>query len=186
MLSRLQKGDLVVVISGKDKGKQGKVARVLVEDAKVVVEGLNLIKRHTRPTAKNPQGGIIEREAALHGHGVNRPQGFFRLCPAWLVQHAGGNQHQIQRAARTDPSGQRSNAGLVGKVEAQIGIIRPACTGDHLGIGGVGAQTRHQRRADAPASPQNHRSLAGHPARNPSHAAMARALAATWPMIGGG
>ncbi len=66
MLSRLQKGDLVVVISGKDKGKQGKVARVLVEDAKVVVEGLNLIKRHTRPTAKNPQGGIIEREAALH------------------------------------------------------------------------------------------------------------------------
>jgi large subunit ribosomal protein L24 len=65
MAARLRKGDLVVVISGKDKGKQGKVARILSDDDKVVVEGINLIKRHTRPTPRNPQGGIVEREAAI-------------------------------------------------------------------------------------------------------------------------
>jgi len=65
MLARLQKGDEVVVISGKEKGKKGKVARVLHEEGKVVIEGINLIKRHMRPTAKNPQGGILEREAPM-------------------------------------------------------------------------------------------------------------------------
>jgi large subunit ribosomal protein L24 len=66
MSARLRKGDLVVVISGKEKGKQGKIARVLVDQDKVVVEGLNLIKRHMRPTPRNPQGGILEREAPIH------------------------------------------------------------------------------------------------------------------------
>ena len=65
MAARLRKGDLVVVISGKDKGKQGKVARILADDDKVVVEGINLVKRHTKPTPRNPQGGIVEREAAI-------------------------------------------------------------------------------------------------------------------------
>jgi large subunit ribosomal protein L24 len=65
MAARLRKGDLVVVISGKDKGKQGKVARLLDEDGKVVVEGLNMIKRHTRPNPKNQEGGIVEREAPM-------------------------------------------------------------------------------------------------------------------------
>ncbi len=56
MAARLRKGDQVVVISGKDKGKQGKIARILKDDDRVVVEGINLIKRHTRPTPRNPQG----------------------------------------------------------------------------------------------------------------------------------
>ena len=66
MAARLRKGDTVVVISGKDKGKKGKIARILVDDDKVIVEGINLIKRHMRPSPKNPQGGILEREAAIH------------------------------------------------------------------------------------------------------------------------
>jgi large subunit ribosomal protein L24 len=66
MAARLKKGDLVVVISGKNKGKQGKIARILVEDDRVIVEGVNLVKRHMRPTPKNPQGGILEKEAPLH------------------------------------------------------------------------------------------------------------------------
>ncbi len=70
MAARLRTGDQVVVISGKDKGKKGKIARLLVEDNKVVVEGVNLIKRHQRPTPKNPQGGIIEREAPIHASKV--------------------------------------------------------------------------------------------------------------------
>jgi large subunit ribosomal protein L24 len=69
MAARLRTGDEVVVITGKDKGKKGKIARIL-EDDKVVVEGINLIKRHMRPTPKNPQGGILEREAAMQASNV--------------------------------------------------------------------------------------------------------------------
>ena len=65
MAARLRKGDLVIVISGKDKGKQGKVARILADVDKVVVEGINLVKRHMRPTPRNPQGGILEREQPI-------------------------------------------------------------------------------------------------------------------------
>lgn len=65
-MNRLQRGDLVQVISGKHKGKQGRIKKVLLEDDKVIVEGINLIKRHTRPTPRNQAGGIIEREAPLH------------------------------------------------------------------------------------------------------------------------
>jgi len=70
MAARLQTGDLVVVISGKNKGKQGKIARILADYDRVVVEGVNLIKRHLKPTAKNPQGGILEKEAPLHASKV--------------------------------------------------------------------------------------------------------------------
>ena len=65
MAARIRKGDTVVVISGKDKGKTGKVSRILREDDRVVVEGVNMIKRHMRPTPRNPSGGIIEREQPI-------------------------------------------------------------------------------------------------------------------------
>ncbi|CAN5779828.1 50S ribosomal protein L24 [soil metagenome] len=70
MLARLRKGDEVIVISGKDKGKKGKVSRIFAEDGKVVVEGINLVKRHLRPNAKNPQGGILEKEAPIYASKV--------------------------------------------------------------------------------------------------------------------
>lgn len=70
MAARLRKGDLVIVISGKEKGKTGKVKAVLAEDDKVVIEGLNLVKRHTRPSPRNQAGGIIEKEAPLHASKV--------------------------------------------------------------------------------------------------------------------
>ena len=70
MAARLRTGDLVVVISGKNKGKQGKIARILADHDRVVVEGVNLIKRHLKPTAKSPQGGILEKEAPLHASKV--------------------------------------------------------------------------------------------------------------------
>jgi len=66
MSLRIKKDDLVVVISGKSKGERGRVLRVLRETDKVIVEGVNKVKRHTRPTPKNREGGIIEKEAALH------------------------------------------------------------------------------------------------------------------------
>ena len=70
MAARIRKGDTVVVISGKDKGKTGKIQRVLREDDRVLVEGINLVKRHMRPTPRNPSGGILEREQPIHASKV--------------------------------------------------------------------------------------------------------------------
>lgn len=65
-LARIRTGDTVVVISGKDKGKTGKVLRVFPEHDKCTVEKINMIKRHTKPTQTNREGGIVEREAPIH------------------------------------------------------------------------------------------------------------------------
>ncbi len=62
----VKKGDEVIVIAGKDKGKTGKVIQVIPSQERVVVEGVAVVKRHTKPTQKMPQGGIIEKEAAIH------------------------------------------------------------------------------------------------------------------------
>ena len=62
----VRKGDRVVVVSGKEKGKRGKILRVLPGDQRVIVEGLNLIKRAVKPTKKTPQGGIITKESSVH------------------------------------------------------------------------------------------------------------------------
>lgn len=66
MANKIKKGDLVAVIAGKDKGKQGKVLELLTKQSRVLVEGVNRVKRHTKPSQKNPQGGILEKEAPLH------------------------------------------------------------------------------------------------------------------------
>ncbi|MDT8419130.1 MAG: 50S ribosomal protein L24 [Desulfuromonadales bacterium] len=61
----VKKNDMVKIIAGKEKGKTGKVLRVFPAKGRVVVESLNIVKRHTRPTQLNPEGGIIEKEAPL-------------------------------------------------------------------------------------------------------------------------
>jgi large subunit ribosomal protein L24 len=66
MAAKIKKGDRVVVLTGKDKGRQGTVSKVLPKEARVVVEGLNMVQRHTRPTQGDPQGGIKNKEAPLH------------------------------------------------------------------------------------------------------------------------
>src|SRR5688500_12256533 len=66
MGTRVKKDDVVVVITGRDKGRQGRVLRVLRERNKVVVEGINVMKRHMRPTPQQPEGGIVEREMPIH------------------------------------------------------------------------------------------------------------------------
>ena len=65
-IAHVRKGDTVVVVAGKERGKKGKVLRVLPEKGRVVVERINMIKKHQRPTQKIRQGGIIEREGAIH------------------------------------------------------------------------------------------------------------------------
>jgi large subunit ribosomal protein L24 len=66
-MNRLQRGDQVIVISGKYKGKQGRIKKVLLDQDKVIIEGINVVKRHTRPTPRNQQGGIIEKELPIYG-----------------------------------------------------------------------------------------------------------------------
>lgn len=66
MKFKMKKGDLVEVIAGKDKGKQGKILALYTEKMRVLVEGVNRVKRHTKPGQKNPQGGIIEKDAPIH------------------------------------------------------------------------------------------------------------------------
>ena len=64
-MSHVRRGDTVAVISGRERGKRGKVLRVLPEAGRVIVEKVNMMKKHQRPTQKLRQGGIIEREGAL-------------------------------------------------------------------------------------------------------------------------
>ena len=63
---KIKKGDIVKVMSGNYRGKTGKVLKVIPNRNRAIVEGINFVKRHSRPTQTNPQGGIIEREASIH------------------------------------------------------------------------------------------------------------------------
>ena len=63
---KIKKGDQVVVITGRDKGKQGEVLKVLPAESRVIVQGVNVAKRHTRPSAANPSGGIVDKELPIH------------------------------------------------------------------------------------------------------------------------
>lgn len=63
---KVHKNDNVMVISGNARGKTGKVLKVFRENLRVIVEGVNIVKRHTRPAQKNPQGGIIQKEGPVH------------------------------------------------------------------------------------------------------------------------
>ena len=63
---RLRKDDFVIVLSGKDRGKKGKILRIFPDKNRVVVERVNFVKKHTRPTQSNPKGGILERESPIH------------------------------------------------------------------------------------------------------------------------
>jgi large subunit ribosomal protein L24 len=69
-MNRLKVGDLVQVISGKDKGKKGKITKILVEDDKVVVEGVATVTRHMRPNPRNQQGGKITKDMPIHASKV--------------------------------------------------------------------------------------------------------------------
>ena len=70
----VKKGDNVVVLSGKEKGKQGKVIAVLTKKSRVIVEGTHMIKKHTRKTQQNPNGAIIEREGTVHISNVRKAE----------------------------------------------------------------------------------------------------------------
>ena len=72
---KLKTGDKVVVIAGKDKGKEGKIIAVDKKNGRVLVEGVNMVSKHTKPNAQNQQGGIIKKEAPIYACKV------MRVCP---------------------------------------------------------------------------------------------------------
>ena len=72
----VRKGDTVVVLAGKDKGKEGKVVVAFPKKGKVTVEGVSVVKRHSKPSQKNPQGGIVEKESPISSSNV------MIVCPA--------------------------------------------------------------------------------------------------------
>ena len=63
---KIKSGDTVQVIAGDHKGSEGKVVKILKDKNKAIVEGVNMVKKHTKPSAQSPQGGIVEKEAPLH------------------------------------------------------------------------------------------------------------------------
>jgi large subunit ribosomal protein L24 len=65
MAAHVRKGDQVVVVAGKEKGKRGKVMRLLHKKDRIVIERINLVKRHVKPSQKHPQGGVIEKEGSV-------------------------------------------------------------------------------------------------------------------------
>ena len=81
----IKKGDTVVVIAGESKGQRGKVLSVQVEKQRAVVEGINMVSKHTKPNAKNTQGGIVKQEAPVH------------ISNLMLVEPATGNPTRIGR-----------------------------------------------------------------------------------------
>jgi large subunit ribosomal protein L24 len=105
MAAKVKKGDTVVVIAGKDKGKKGEVISVRPEDSRVVVQGVNVVTRHTRPSMTS-QGGLVKQEAAIHVSNValidpksDKPTrvGFKTLGDGTKVRIARASGEQIDR-----------------------------------------------------------------------------------------
>ena len=74
MAAKIKKGDNVVLLTGKDKGRKGTVSKVITKEGqaeRVLVSGLNMVQRHTRPSQGNPQGGIVNKEASVHVSNVS-------------------------------------------------------------------------------------------------------------------
>jgi large subunit ribosomal protein L24 len=71
MAAKIKKGDRVIVLAGRDKGRQGEVLRVLPAEGRVVVQGVQMVRRHQKPNVANPQGGIVSKEAPIHVSNVS-------------------------------------------------------------------------------------------------------------------
>ncbi len=106
---KLRKGDEVRVLSGDDRGKQGKVLKVFREKHRVVVEGVNFIRRHTRASQANPQGGIVEREAPIHASNlmVVDPKSGRPTRVGTRVHEDGSRDRIARRSGEVLPSGKK-------------------------------------------------------------------------------
>ncbi|NBC10913.1 MAG: 50S ribosomal protein L24 [Planctomycetes bacterium] len=98
MARHVRKGDTVMVTAGSDKGRQGKVLRVIPEDDRVVVEGINVRTKHARPTQSNPQGGVLHREMPIH---ISNVSPLAEGKPTRVRFQTKGDGSKVRLAART-------------------------------------------------------------------------------------
>ena len=96
MAARVKKGDIVMVICGDDKGKQGRVLRVLPKTDRILVEGVNRVYRHVKRSQKNPQGGRLEKEAAIHISNV-QPIVSGQATRVGFQKQSDGLKHRVAR-----------------------------------------------------------------------------------------
>ena len=93
----IKKGDTVIILAGKDKGNKGNVQKVLVEDQRVIVEGINMVSKSTKPSAKNPQGGIVKQEAPIHVSNVSLIDPKSGKATRVSIKHEGKNVVRIAK-----------------------------------------------------------------------------------------
>ena len=93
----IKKDDTVIVLTGQDKGKTGKVLKVLVSENRAIVEGINLVSKSTKPSAKNPQGGIIKQEAPIHISNLSLIDPKSGKATRVSIQHDGKNVKRIAK-----------------------------------------------------------------------------------------
>ena len=105
----IRKDDLVVVLSGKDKGKQGKVLEVMPKSGKVVVEKINVVSRHTKPRKQGEQGGILKKEAPIYACKVQR------VCPKCNKPTSATRSRATRRSASARSAAPRSERGGVNR-----------------------------------------------------------------------
>ena len=94
---KIRKNDTVVVLAGEDKGKTGKVLKVLVEKQRALVEGVNLVNKSTKPNAKNPQGGFVKQEAPIHISNLSLIDPKSGKATRVAVKHEGKNVIRIAK-----------------------------------------------------------------------------------------
>ena len=93
----IRKGDEVIILAGKDKGQKGKVLQVLVKDERVLVEGVNMISKSTKPSAKHPQEGIIQQEAPIHISNVSLIDPKSGKATRVAIKHEGKNVIRVAK-----------------------------------------------------------------------------------------
>ena len=93
----IRKGDTVIVIAGADKGKTGKVLKVMVDDNRAIVEGVNMVSKSTKPSAKYPQGGIIKQEAPILVSNLNHVDPKSGKATRVSIKHEGKNVIRIAK-----------------------------------------------------------------------------------------
>ena len=93
----IRKDDQVVVLAGKDKGKTGKVLKVIVEKERAIVEGVNIVSKSTKPSAQNPQGGIVKQEASIHISNLSLIDPKSRKPTRVAIKHEGKNVIRVAK-----------------------------------------------------------------------------------------
>ena len=93
----IKKNDTVIVLAGKDKGNKGKVQKVLVDDQRVIVEGINMVSKSQKPSAQNPQGGIVKQEAPIHVSNVSLIDPKSGKATRVSIKHEGKNVVRIAK-----------------------------------------------------------------------------------------